>query len=313
MKVLVTGITGMIGTHFASACRNRGWEVYGIARSSAASRLADDGIRDVIRCDIVDKSGVENIFREREFDCVAHFAAQAFNSVSWEQEWYTHHVNNFGAMNVLSCVRRFCPPAKVLLACSSAEYGLAKAADGPLGEDRPLHPVSPYGISKVVTEMMGYQYFQNYGLRVYLPRLFIHVGTGHPPATAIQNFARQLAKIKQGKQAPVLNVGVLTTARDFIDVRDGVAGLMLLLDSDLVGTPVNISTGKAHSIAYILETLIKIAGVEVEVKRNKNLLRPSDEEVLLGNNERLQSLGWRQQYSLEETLRDVFEDWMRRV
>lgn len=312
MKALITGVTGMIGSHFANACRERGWDVYGIARSSAASRLADD-VLGIFRCDIIDKSGLENIFHKHKFDCVAHFAAQAFNSVSWEQEWYTHQVNNFGTMNVLNCVRQFCPSAKVLLACSSAEYGLAKTDDGPLAEDRPLHPVSPYGISKVVTEMMGYQYFKNYGLKVYMPRLFIHVGTGHPPATAIQNFARQLAKIKKGMQAAVLDVGVLTTARDFIDVRDGVSGLMLLLDSELVGTPVNISTGKAYSIAYVLETLIKIAGIKVDVRQNQNLLRPSDEEVLLGNNERLQSLGWRQQYSLEETLRDVFEDWMRRV
>lgn len=313
MKVLITGVTGMIGAHFANTCRHLGWEVVGIARSSAASRLVGENSQEVERCDITDKSGLEHLFSQHQFDYVVHFAAQAFNSVSWEQEWYTHHTNNFGTMNILNCVRRFCPKAKVLLACSSAEYGMVKASDGPLTEDRPLRPVSPYGISKVVTESMGYQYFQNYGLKVYLPRMFIHVGTGHPPATAIQNFARQLACIKQCKQSSVMHVGSLTTARDFIDVRDGVTGLMLLLQSDLIGIPVNISTGKAHSIADVLETLIKIADVDVDVQQKQNLLRPSDEEVLLGDNSRLRSLGWEQHYAFEETLTDVFNDWMGRV
>jgi GDP-4-dehydro-6-deoxy-D-mannose reductase len=150
-------------------------------------------------------------------------------------------------------------------------------------------------------------------MKVFLPRLFIHVGTGHPPATAIQNFARQLALIKKGKQAPVMNVGTLTTARDFIDVRDGVAGLMLLQNSTLYGVPVNIATGQAHSIRVVLDTLIDIAGLSVEVRQAEGLLRPSDEEVLLGDNSRLRSLGWTPKYALHETLREVFDDWMTRV
>ncbi len=69
--------------------------------------------------------------------------------------------------------------------------------DCPLEEDRLLRPHTPYGVSKAGTEMLEYQYYCNYGLKVFLPRMFIHVGTGHPPATAIQNFARQLALLKQ--------------------------------------------------------------------------------------------------------------------
>lgn len=312
-RILVTGATGMIGVHFVNACQSEGWEVLGIARSSAASRLAGEADSKVIRCDITDRSSLGAIFKKHRFDGIAHFAAQAFNSVSWDQEWYTHQVNTMGTMNLLSCVREYSPDATVLLACSSAEYGLASPNEGPLKEDRPLRPVSPYGVSKLATEAMGYQYFANYGMKVFLPRLFIHVGTGHPPATAIQNFARQLALIKKGKQAPVMNVGTLTTARDFIDVRDGVAGLMLLQNSTLYGVPVNIATGQAHSIRVVLDTLIDIAGLSVEVRQAEGLLRPSDEEVLLGDNSRLRSLGWTPKYALHETLREVFDDWMTRV
>ena len=303
----------MIGSHFADTCRELGWQAFGIARNSTSSRLADDSAKNVIRCDITDHGSVAKAFEEHEFDLVAHFAAQAFNSLSWDQPWYTHQVNVFGTLNILECVKKYCPNSKVLLACSSAEYGLAKLLDGPLSESRELKPVSPYGVSKVATEQLGYQYFINYGMQVYLPRLFIHVGTGHPPATAIQNFARQIARIKKGLQRPVMTVGNLDSARDFIDVRDGVAAMMRLIESDLIGQPINIATGKAHSIREALDLLIKIAGIKVEVQQSQVLLRPSDEEILLGNNSRLLSLGWQQQYSFEETLSAVFADWMSRV
>ena len=303
----------MIGSHFAQSCRGAGWEVFGIARSSASSRLVDDLAHQVIRCDVTDSVSVSKVFEQHKFDLVAHFAAQAFNSVSWDQPWYTHQVNVFGTLNVLEGVKKYCPSAKVLLACSSAEYGLANVTDGPLTESRPLKPVSPYGVSKVATEQLGYQYFVNYGIKVYLPRLFIHVGTGHPPATAIQNFARQIARIKKGLHPPLMNVGNLQSARDFIDVRDGVAAMMKLIDSDLIGQPINVSTGRAHSIRHALDTLINIADVQVDVKQSEVLLRPSDEEILLGDNSRLLSLGWKQQYSFEETLRAVLADWLSRV
>lgn len=312
-KVLVTGITGMIGSHFAQSCRDAGWEVYGIARSSASSRLVDDYAQQVIRCDVTDSGSVSKVFEQHRFDLVAHFAAQAFNSVSWDQPWYTHQVNVFGTLNVLEGVKKYCPSAKVLLACSSAEYGLANVADGPLNESRALKPVSPYGVSKVATEQLGYQYSINYGLKVYLPRLFIHVGTGHPPATAIQNFARQIARIKKGLHPPLMNVGNLQSARDFIDVRDGVAAMMRLIDSDLIAQPINISTGQAHSIRHALDTLINLAEIQVDVKLSEVLLRPSDEEILLGDNSKLLGLGWTQQYSFEDTLKAVLEDWMSRV
>lgn len=312
-KLLVTGATGMIGSHFMKACQSEGWNVIGIARSSASSRLNEKVDHNIHRCDITDRNSLSSVFKTHQFDGVAHFAAQAFNSFSWDQEWYTHQVNVNGSMNLLNCIREYAPNATVLLACSSAQYGLANPNEGPLREDRPLRPVSPYGVSKLAMEAMGYQYFANYGMKILLPRLFIHVGTGHPPATAIQNFARQLALIKKGKQEPVIKVGMLHTARDFIDVRDGVDALMLLQKSSLFGVPVNIATGRAYSIHEVLDKLINISGLNVNVQQNEGLLRLSDEEVLVGDNSILRGLGWEPKYDIDETLRGVYEDWMNRI
>ena len=143
--------------------------------------------------------------------------------------------------------------------------------------------------------------------------MFIHVGTGHPPATAIQNFARQLALIKKGKAKPVVHVGNLHTSRDFIDVRDGVRGMILLAESNLIGIPVNICTGNNYRIADILNKLIDIADINVQIVQDKKFIRMSDEKILVGDNTRLKSIGWHQQYSIDETLEAVFNDWMNRV
>lgn len=313
MKVLITGMTGMIGLHCARATRSSGWETYGIARSSAASRMGAVEERGLIRCDMLDAAALEDVFRTVRPDVVIHMAAQAFNGTSWQAEWSTHQANYLGTANVLRCCRLIVPESRVLIACSSAEYGDVKPEDCPLKEERFLRPISPYGVSKVATEALGFQHFHNYGLRVFLPRMFIHVGTGHPPATAIQNFARQLALIACGRSEPVVQVGNLDTARDFIDVRDGVEALMLLLEKGTPGDPTNICNGVAVGIRDTLNMLIQISGKKVEVVTDQRFSRPSDEPLLLGDNTKLKRIGWKRQFSMEQTLEAVYKDWYTRV
>ena len=282
MKALITGITGMVGSHFANACHGRGWETLGVARFSAASRQSAVDNPSVIRCDVADRGNLAAVFKKVRPDVVIHMAAQAFNGLSWTMEDYTYEANVRGTLNVVQCALEYCPAARVLLACSSAEYGDIQPEDCPLIEDRPLKPITPYAVTKAATELLGYQHFKNFGLRVFLPRMFIHVGTGHPPATAIQNFARQLALIAKGRLPPALRVGNLETARDFIDVRDGVDGMMCLLERGEPGVPVNICTGVAHSIRDTLNQLIAVSGLQVRVRGGSRPVSPHGRAALAG-------------------------------
>ncbi|MBU2646380.1 GDP-mannose 4,6-dehydratase [bacterium] len=313
MKTLITGITGMIGTHFARMTRDKGWPTVGIARNSASSRIAASPDPDIIRVDILDRDALENVVKDFQPELVIHMAAQAFNSISWQTEESTHLNNYQGTVNVLRASQRIVPDARVIIACSSAGYGNIRPEDCPLVEERFLRPITPYGVSKAATECLGYQYFVNYGLKVFLPRLFIHVGTGHPPATAIQNFARQLALIAKGKLEPEVRVGNLESARDFIDVRDGVAAMMMMLEKGEPGDPINICTGKAYKISDILNRLIRLSGLDIKVETDQALFRPSDEPLLLGDNSKLQAMGWEQTYSIDQTLKAVYEDWLSRI
>ena len=149
--------------------------------------------------------------------------------------------------------------------------------------------------------------------KIYLPRLFIHVGTGHPPATAIQNFARQLALIKKGVIEPEIHVGNLSSARDFIDVRDGVRAMRLVLDKGNPAEPYNICNHKAYKIQEILDMLVEISGTNAKVISDKALFRLADEPLLLGDNSKITALGYSREYSMHKTLEDVFADWESRI
>ena len=317
MKVLITGITGMVGTHFREILKGDGHEVWGVARNSASSRLQAIEDERILRCDILERDALERIFYKVQPQLVVHMAAQAFNGASWEMEYTTHQANYTGTLNVLFCEKKWREESgidvKVLLACSSAEYGNIMPKDCPLMENRRLTPHTPYGVSKAGTEMLGYQYFLNYGLKVFLPKMFIHVGTGHPPATAIQNFARQLALIKKGKISPEIHVGNLESARDFIDVRDGVTAMKILIEKGNPGEPVNICTGKAYKIQEILDLLVKISGTEVKIVSDPALMRVADEPLLLGDARKIKGLGFSPKYTIEQTLTEVFCDWMERI
>jgi GDP-4-dehydro-6-deoxy-D-mannose reductase len=118
--------------------------------------------------------------------------------------------------------------------------------------------------------------------------------------------------IAKGLAEPVLYVGNLMTARDFIDVRDGVAAMMLLLERGTPGQAVNICSGKAYKIDEVLRMLIEISGVNVKIVEDKSLLRASDEPLLLGNNQKIKDLGFVQKYTLFDTLRGVYQDWINR-
>ena len=315
--VLITGITGMVGSHFVKIYEQDGYEVIGVARNSAASRNAAIQNSQIIRCDILERDALMNIFVKKQPDIVIHMAAQAFNGASWDCEYTTHETNIRGSLNVLYCAKFLHDKGKkikVLLACSSAEYGNITPEDCPLIEDRLLKPHSPYGVSKVATEMLGQQYFANYAMEIFLPRMFIHVGTGHPPATAIQNFARQIALVKKGLiKNNVIKVGNLESARDFIDVRDGVRAMKLLLEEGKPGIPINICLSKAYKISDVLDILIEISGAEVTVEQDPALFRAGDEPLLLGDNTRISELGFVPEYDLHQTLEAVFNDWMSRI
>jgi len=315
MRVLITGITGMIGKHVVNLLLEQGCDVAGISRATSASRhMRTKSAYKHYMGDILDVNFLSRVWMESKPELVYHFAGQAYNGESWEAEDTTYELNITGSRNVLNACRWHCPDARVIPACSSAEYGFVPDDMLPIKEDvTPLRPITPYGVSKACLEMMSRQYHLNYGMDIVIPRLFIHVGPDHPPVTALQNFAMQLAAIKLGQQDPVIKVGNLDSSRDFVDVRDGAKALWLLANKGQSGEVYNLCSGKAWSMRDSLNMLIEISGLDVEIAHDKSLLRPSDEKVLLGDPSKLQSLGWNAEIPFKQTLEDILNNWLERL
>ncbi|HEX6291677.1 MAG TPA: GDP-mannose 4,6-dehydratase, partial [Herpetosiphonaceae bacterium] len=247
-------------------------------------------------------------------DRVYHLAAQSYPSESWAAPVTTLQANVIGTVNVLEAVRRFAPDARVHVAGSSASYGLIRPDEVPIGEERPLRPVSPYGVSKAAQEMLGYQYAQNYGMSVYLTRSFNHIGSRQDSRTAAQTFARQIAEAEAGLRPPVIDVGNLEPRRDFLDVADAVRGLWLLLERGRPAEVYNLCSGTAPQVRDLLDIYLSLAQVPVEVRVDPQRLRPTDEPILLGDNSKLRgATGWEPQVPLAESLRRILDYWRERL
>jgi GDP-4-dehydro-6-deoxy-D-mannose reductase len=185
----------------------------------------------------------------------------------------------------------------------------------PVRETNPLRPLSPYAVSKVTQDLMGFQYWKSYGLDVVRARAFNHEGPRRGDAFATSNFAKQIAEIEAGLRKPVVEVGDLKPSRDFSDVRDIVRGYWDLLERGTAGDVYNLCSGMDWTIERMLNLLLAQSTVgSIEVRTDPTRLRPSDILVLRGSFAKIESaIGWRPRIPLEQTLGDLLEYWRRRI
>jgi GDP-4-dehydro-6-deoxy-D-mannose reductase len=198
---------------------------------------------------------------------------------------------------------------------SSEEYGLVHPDELPIRETNPLRPLSPYAVSKVTQDLMGWQYFKSYGMHIVRARAFNHTGPRRGETFATSNFAKQIAEMEAGLREPVVHVGDLKPTRDFSDVRDIVGGYWLLLERGTPGEVYNLCSGVDWSIERMLNFLIERSTLShIEIRQDPARLRPSDVPVLRGCREKIErALGWHGVIPLEQTLADLLEYWRRRI
>ncbi|MEM8997175.1 MAG: GDP-mannose 4,6-dehydratase, partial [Acidobacteriota bacterium] len=291
-------------------------EVFGTRRwRSPLEHIA--GILDkveLIDCDLRDFNSVRSALERSQPDFIFHLAAQSFVPTSWNAPTDTLDTNIIGQTNIFEAVRLLGLDPVIQIACSSEEYGLVHPEEAPIKETNPLRPLSPYAVSKVTQDYLGYQYFMSYGLKVIRTRGFNHTGPRRGEPFVTSNFAKQLAMIAAGKSEPVMYVGNLTAVRDFTDVRDMVRAYWLAVNHAKPGEVYNIATGNGITIQELLDRLIELSGVKVEVKEDPARMRPSDVEILIGDSSKFRAdTGWEPQVPFEKTLTDTFEYWQERI
>ena len=290
MKILITGVTGFVGSHLAEYCLSLDQQVEVIGTCRWRSRRENiEHLEDAINlyeCDLRDASSVKTLLADIQPERIFHLAAQSYVPSSWNSPGETITTNVIGQLNIFEAMRETNSTASIQIAGSSEEYGLVHPEEAPITEENPLRPLSPYAVSKVAQDMLAYQYFQSYGLKVVRTRAFNHTGPRRGDVFVTSNFAKQIAEIEVGQRPPVIHVGDLNPQRDFTDVRDIVRAYWLSLEHCSPGEVYNVASGKAYRIEEVLKILLDNSEQDIEVVEDPERLRPSDVPLLLGDNSR---------------------------
>ncbi|MBU4240963.1 MAG: GDP-mannose 4,6-dehydratase [Actinobacteria bacterium] len=317
MRVLITGITGFVGSHLAEYCLGRGdVDVFGTVRWRSRMENVEDIADDImlIDCDLRDPAAVRHCLSDVKPDRIFHLAAQSFVPTSWKAPSETIITNVVGQLNIFEAMRELDLPARIQIAGSSEEYGMVYEDEIPIKETNPLRPLSPYGVSKVGQDLLGYQYHMSYGLDVVRTRAFNHSGPRRGDVFVDSNFCKQVAMIEKGRQEPVLKVGNLEARRDFTDVRDMVVGYWMALEKGEPGEVYNLGSGKDITIQRLLDMLLELTPAEIEVRQDPERMRPSDVMILLADISKFSDLtGWEAEIPFEKTLEDLLAYWRERV
>ncbi|MFW6131660.1 MAG: GDP-mannose 4,6-dehydratase [Candidatus Aminicenantaceae bacterium] len=318
MRVLITGITGFAGSHLADYILQNHPDVKVFGFKRWRSRLENiTHIKDKINiyeADLKDMVSLRSCLKEIKPDRIFHLAAQSFVPTSWKCPAETFSINALGQINLFEALISLNLFPKIQVAGSSEEYGLVLTDEIPIKETNPLRPLSPYAVSKLSQDFLGFQYFQSYNLPVVRTRGFNHTGPRRGDVFICSNFAKQIAEIEKKKRKPVIYVGNLDAQRDFTDVRDIVRAYWLSLEKGEAGEVYNIGRGEALTMREVLNQLLSISQADVEIKVDPSRLRPSDVPILISDCTKFKKIsGWKPRLPFSQSLEDLLNHWRERI
>lgn len=322
-RILITGITGFVGSHLADYVLARGasCELYGTKRWHL-SRM--DNVAHVVdriqwrECNLLDPFAVRDLIESVRPDRVFHCAAESFVSPSWGHPSVYMDVNYKCTLHLLEALRSSGSKATLHIPGSGEEYGEIHPDELPIREDTILRPVNPYAVSKIAQDMIGYVYFRSYGVRVVRTRTFNHEGPRREKVFGIPWYAYQIARVEQGKQAPRLEVGHLDDRRNFTHVRDIVEAYWVATEKCEPGELYLIGSegdGHVHTFRDALEGLIAMSTVKgITYETVPQYVRPTQVPNLIADVRKFRDCtGWTSKIPFADILADTLEYWRARV
>jgi GDP-4-dehydro-6-deoxy-D-mannose reductase len=297
VRAFVTGGGGFVGRHLAAHLESQGDEVTSVD----------------LEVDVADPGAVSAAVAAARPGAIYHLAALSHVGDSWEFPLEVLRVNVLGTAAVLSAARALDDPPVVLVISSAEVYGAVTEGELPLGEAAPIRPVSPYAASKAAAEVLALQAARGYGQPVVVVRPFNHIGPGQAPSFAVSALARRIVEAER-TGADHISVGTLSARRDYTDVRDVVRAYRALVTGGRRGEVYNVCSGQDVAVAEVAERLCRLAGRDLELVTDPDLVRPVDLPVLRGDGSRLAAdTGWKPEITLDETLIDVLRYWRSRA
>lgn len=307
MKALITGVNGFVGTYLTQYLLKKNIDIIGVDRHVKTEQHFEQ------HCiDINDMTKMQQLISKVKPEYIYHLAAPAFIPDSYDNPKGTFETIIFGTVNILEIIRNTSPCSKLLYIGSSDEYGINEN-NTILKEDMLPRPYTPYAAAKLSASLICQQYAYMYDLNVVRTRSFNHCGPGQSAKFVSAAIAKQIAEMEK-KNEGTLNLGDISTSRDFLDVRDVVRAYYLIMqEENNAGELYNVCSGKAIAIKYILDQYMKASTIDlgkfcINISKNS---RKFDAAITIGDNTKLKKIGWKQKYKLEDTLVETLEYWRR--
>ena len=314
-KILITGFSGFVSQHFINKLIQSGedYSILGVDVNNPDFQLktTPNISVDFKCCNLLEKESLERIIAVFSPDYILHLAAFSSVGFSWQSPDLCIKNNTDIFLNLIEILRKNNYTGRLLSVGSSEEYGNYSKELLPLSENYVLHPVSPYAVARITQENLSKVYADGFGLDIIMTRSFNHIGPGQKDKFVIPSFARQLEEIKKGLKAEKrLITGNVEIIRDFLDVRDVVNAYLTLLKSGKKGEVYNICSGQGISLREIIKKMCIILDVNVEIVIDKKLIRPNDNMMIIGCNEKIiKECKWKPQYNIDDSLTAILEYW----
>lgn len=333
-RALITGITGMVGSHLCDyLLENTDWDIYGVCRWRSPLDNVEHLLERVNEkdrvffeyADLNDQISLLTVVQNTKPDYIFHLAAQSYPLTSFTAPIDTLNTNILGTCRLMEAVRTVMEQDSsykpVVHVCASSEvFGKIPPEKKPetgIHEECPFHPASPYAISKVGTDLLGRYYAEAYGITVMTTRMFTHTGPRRGDVFHESTFAKQIAMIEKGLIPPEVKVGNLKSLRTYADVRDAVrAYYMLVTVNPIAGEYYNIGGSYTCEVGDTLEALLNMSTAKDKIKVvvDPERLRPIDADLQVPDCSKFKKhTGWKPEISFEQTMEDLLNYWRDRV
>lgn len=333
--ILITGADGFIGSHLTDFFLKLNYNVIALKKPGAPLKNLGHWIKintpnpkllflsekieiptknqklRILECDLTNNNLIEKIISHFKPEFILHFGAQSLVINSWENPIDTFRTNVIGTIAIFEAIKKYAIKTRIIIACSSAEYGTTTKFRLPLKEEDPLLAVHPYGISKVAVELLSRQYYLNFGIESINLRFFNQTGI-RKTDDACSDFVREIVKIELGLKKPQIHVGNLNTYRDITGIQDTIEAVYLAVIKGKAGETYNVCSGRKVLIRDVLNIILEFSSKKIKViEDTPKKMRKIDEDIILGDNTKIKSeLGWKVSVPLETVLREMWDYWM---
>lgn len=307
-NILITGVSGFVGSYLAKHLIEKGANVYGLVRwrtvYNPIKNLADKGIYNEVRLidgDLTDICSLAHALDVSKPDIVFHLGAQSYIPRSIINPIETMETNVIGTQNLLESIRMKALDPKIIYAGSSEEYGLViwsnrqyqqvkekykvlfpepeEIPEVPIKETNPLRPMSPYAVSKVACDYLMRNYHASYGMKTIVSRGFNTEGAGRGSMFVTSEITKQVMMLKLNEKNKI-EIGNVNVFRDWSHVLDIVTGYTLLAEKGGYGDVYNQGSSRTNSVLSYILLALENTGWEIEkietIKKNKSVINPTE-------------------------------------